>query len=223
MSYGSMNSLRKSFNGTSPPVKKSLIGKGGRGSPRNTLNGTSSSSKAIMSKHMNKYEADLKKHQDQHSFANDKNIHESTIFVENSFSETKEMTSENIEIDNLKTIIIALKQKLTSQEDTQLELQQLYIDFHNSERQREELRNQLALQTQQMNSQQQKSSKLQELVIAENQNWNLMDQEKEKIIAEKNQIVNELQQKILNLERENTLLKSEAKNAKVASQDSTNN
>lgn len=121
-SYGSISSLRKSFNGTSPPVKRSMMGSKARGSPRNTLNGTSSSSKAIMSKHMNTYQADLKK-QEQHSFANDKTVQESTIFVENSFADTKELTQENIEIDNLKTIIVALKQKLTSQEDTQLELQ----------------------------------------------------------------------------------------------------
>ena len=64
------------------------------------------------------------------------------------------------------------------------------------------MRQELFNQSDLMNSQQAKSAKLQELVINENSNWNLMDQEKEKIIIERDQLIDNLKHEILELQRE---------------------
>jgi len=52
-----------------------------------------------------------------------------------------------------------------------------------------------------MQSQQNKNSKFQELVVEENSNWNLMDQEKERVILEHENQIDELKSALNSMQK----------------------
>ena len=57
-------------------------------------------------------------------------------------------------------------------------------------------------QTQTIKQNSLKSLKMQELLVNENRNWNLMDQEKEKLIIEKETHIDELKSELVEIQRE---------------------
>jgi vacuolar-type H+-ATPase subunit I/STV1 len=79
-------------------------------------------------------------------------------------------TQRELEIENLKTIIIALNQKVKARDDIEQELNQLKEAHKVSNTAREDLRAQLENASHAFADEQGKSAKFQELIIEENQN-----------------------------------------------------
>ena len=64
----------------------------------------------------------------------------------------------------------------------------------NANQGREQLRKELEESSKQVTEHQHKNEKFQELIIEENKNWNLVDHEKEQMLAKKDDEIRELKQ-----------------------------
>lgn len=78
-------------------------------------------------------------------------------------------------MDNLKTIIIALNQKVKSKEDLESQVNEARKMIESGDQAREDLRISLEDQAGIVQDNQTKNQKFQELIIEENKNWNLVD------------------------------------------------
>lgn len=97
-----------------------------------------------------------------------------------------------IELDNLRTIIVALNQKVKARDDIDKQFKELKKHQAAVVEGRDELRMQMEENAQAFKEQQMKNQKFQELIIEENKNWNLVDQEKDQIISAKDKEIREL-------------------------------
>ena len=112
------------------------------------------------------------------------------------------LNERDVEMDNLKTIIIALNQKVKSRDDLERELAECQKNIKLCEDARGDLRAQIEESTEAIREHQNKNEKFQELIIEENKNWNLVSQEKDQIINNKDQEINELKQALSQKDRE---------------------
>lgn len=102
------------------------------------------------------------------------------------------MQEREIELENLRTIIVALNQKVKARDDVEKHFKELKKHQISVVEGRDELRMQIEENVQSFKEQQMKNQKFQELIIEENKNWNLVDQEKDQIIAAKDNDIREL-------------------------------
>lgn len=130
------------------------------------------------------------------------------------------MNERDVEMDNLKTIIIALNQKVKAKDDLENQLELLQKNLNQSEEAREELRQQIEMSAQTLQQNQVKNEKFQNLIIEENKNWNLVDQEKETIIGRKDSHIQELQQQMNQYERKMNEMQLEAEDLNALAQES---
>lgn len=104
-------------------------------------------------------------------------------------------------MDNLKTIIIALNQKVKAKEDLENHLNGIQQQVENANEGREQLKKELEESAKQVQEHQLKNQKFQELIIEENKNWNLVDHEKDQMIAKKDKEIMELKQQLSQKDR----------------------
>lgn len=95
-------------------------------------------------------------------------------------------------MENLKTIIVAMNQKLKAKDDIERQFKEYKKHSNKISEGRDELRMQMQESVSAFKEQQMKNQKFQELIIEENKNWNLVDQEKDQIISSKDNEIREL-------------------------------
>lgn len=100
----------------------------------------------------------------------------------------------DIELDNLKTIIVALNQKVKSKEDLESEIELMRERIEDQDKERVIMQQRIEESSNEIKELQVKNQRFQELIIQENKNWANVDLDKEKIIKEKDEEINRLKQ-----------------------------